>query len=89
MAYGVQQLISTDLINCHVLSTQVDAQRLRQAERDPAGLAVDHQRGDPGAPQLISYLQRPADRVRTMRSAAVGDEHQQWAAARVADPLQP
>ena len=84
MAYGAHQLISADLIERHVLCAEMDAQRLRQAQGDPAGLTVDHQRGDTGATQLISHPPRASDSVRTMGSSTIGHEHQQWAAAWVA-----
>ena len=49
LAYGVHQLISSDLAHCQVLRAEVDAQRLGEAQRHPPGLAVDHQRGHAGA----------------------------------------
>ena len=55
LAYGVYQLISAHLIDRHILRAKVDAQRVCQTQRHPAGLAVDHQRGHTGSAQLISY----------------------------------
>ena len=89
VAYGVDKLISADLAHCHILRAEVDAQCLGEAQRHPPGLAVDQQRGHSGAAQLISCQPRPGHRVRTGSGPAVGDEYQQWATARIPDPLQP
>jgi hypothetical protein len=43
LAYGVDQLISADFTNGQVLSAEVDAQCLGEAQGQPPGFAVDHQ----------------------------------------------
>jgi hypothetical protein len=74
LAHSAYQLISANLIDRHILCTEVVAQRLGQTQRHPAGLAVDHQRRHPRPAQPISRPLGPVDCVEPMSGPAVSDE---------------
>ena len=48
-AYGLHQLISSDLVDADVLRAEVDTQRPGQAERHSARLAIDYEGRHPGS----------------------------------------